>query len=149
MLTKTARMDRPRQANQTAPLITTARQNHFLELLSTSGLWKQSCEQLQLNPATPWLWGNKSERFKKRLDEARVAGEKVLLNEYESQMHARILAGKDDPGSTNLTMFRVKRLDPAYRDNAVVNVNAVGPVAIQFNLNQSLPQARDEAEPQA
>lgn len=137
-------IERPRHANQTPPAVTKLRQNDFLQLLSLTGQFRQSCLKLGIENAMPYKWAKQSEAFRKRLDEARAAGEKVLLDRYEEIIDQRVETGQIDPQSAVLTMFRTKRLDPRYRDNAVVNVNAVGPVAIQFNLSPSTPNDTKE-----
>ena len=132
---------RPKQTNQYPPLITRTKQDQFIQLITTTGRWKASCAALNIEISTPYQWASKSREYRKRLDAAKESGEQVQLKEYEEQLHARIMRGQDDPQSAVLTMFRVKRLDPAYRDNAVVQVNTVGPVAIQLNFGQVVTHA--------
>lgn len=141
-------IEKPKHRNQTLPTVTKANQAKFLALLSTTGEFRQSCKLLHIDYSTPYQWAVRSELFAKRLELARAAGEKVLLDRYEEQIDQRVFVGQSDPQSAVLTMFRTKRLDPRYRDNAVVNVNAVGPVAIQFNLSASAQptQAGEQAE---
>jgi hypothetical protein len=98
------------------------------------------CKELGIDPSMPYTWATKSESFAKRLEEAKAKGEKVVLDWYEQTADARAAAGKDDPGSTNLTMFRMKRLDPRYRDNAQINVLATGPIALYSALDEQRPQ---------
>lgn len=57
----------------------------------------------------------------------------------EDTFAERVKAGKDDPQSAVIGMFLAKKHDPSYRDNANVNVQLAGPVAIQFNLTNSTP----------
>jgi hypothetical protein len=91
--------------------------------------------------------------FAKKFEAAKEAGNKVLLSRYETNMDAVLMP--ETPMNTddfarlqNSRFFRMKRLDPQYRDNAVVQVNAVGPVAIQLNFGAStqLTQAAEQAE---
>ena len=140
--------ERPRHANQTPPALTRKRQDDFLKLFATTGKLKQSCAALDLNINTPYLWALRSELFAKRLEEAKIQGEQVLLADYEDKIDQRAMEGKDDPQSAVLTMFRVKRLDPRYRDNAPTQVNLTGPVSIQLNIGASVQaiQATDKAE---
>ena len=140
-------VERPRQPNQTPPAVTRLRQQQFLDLLSSTGNSKQSCLQLGLHPQSPYVWALKSEVFAKRFEQAKELGEKVLLAEYEDKIDQRAMEGKDDPQSAVLTMFRVKRLDPRYRDNAPTNVNIAGPVSIQLNIGASVQAI--QAEPKA
>ena len=70
------------------------------------------------------------------MQEAKAEGEKVMLERLEREIDKRALAGKTDPGSPNLLMFRTKRLDPRYRDNATVQVIAAGPLAISIGREE-------------
>lgn len=135
---------KPRHANQTPPSITRANQNKFLELLALTGEFRPSCDAIGISYNSPYQWAIKSDAFAKRLDAARAAGEKVLLDRYEEQIDKRVFMGSADPQSAVLTMFRTKRLDPRYRDNAVLEINAKGPVAVQLNFG-ALPQVTHAA----
>lgn len=119
------------------------RQDAFLKKLSETGSVTQSAAAADINLCTPYHWCEMDLGFKAAMESARSIGEKTILALLETEIQRRALAGKEDPGSPNLLMFRTKRLDPAYRDNAVVNVNAVGPVAIQFNLNTPVQTEQD------
>lgn len=134
---------KPRHANQTPVRVTLANQKKFLELLANSGEFRKCCQSVGVDYTTPYQWAYKSEQFAKRLEEARAKGEKVLLDRIEEQIDKRVFVGADDPQSAVLTMFRTKRLDPRYRDNAVTNVNVVGPAAIQFNIGVD-PQSNQQ-----
>lgn len=141
-------LDKPRHANQTPPALTKQRQDQFLRMLSQTGQLRATCTALALDTSTPYNWASRSERFAKRFEDAKAAGEKVLLDAYEEKVDERAFTGQSDPQSAVLTMFRMKRLDPRYRDNAVVQVNASGPVAMQLNFNAPMqtPQAETQAE---
>lgn len=119
------------------------RQEAFLSKLSQTGSVTQSAAYAGVNLCTPYQWCEVDLDFKEAMESARAIGEKTLLATLEEEIQRRALAGKDDPGSPNLLMFRTKRLDPAYRENAIVSVNAVGPVAIQLNFGTPLPTQRD------
>lgn len=119
------------------------RQEAFLKKLSETGSVTQSADAADINLCTPYHWCEMDLDFKAAMESARAIGEKTVLALLEEEIQRRALAGKEDPGSPNLLMFRTKRLDPAYRENAVVNVNAVGPVAIQFNLSTPLQTEQD------
>jgi hypothetical protein len=151
MATNTALTERPRHANQTPPALSRRKQQAFLQHLTTTGRLSQSCTVAQCSTAQPYEWAKRSVVFAKAFEEAKIAGEKVLLAAYEHDMDMTLLPEQpmniDDFARTqNSRFFRMKRLDPAYRDNAVVNVNAVGPVAIQFNLNTSMQPTQAAAQ---
>ena len=141
-------LDKPRQANQNPPAVTKLKQQKFLEQLSQTGEFRKACQAVEIDYTTPYQWAYKGEHFAKRLEEARTRGEKVLLDRVEEQIDSRVFAGKDDPQSAVLTMFRTKRLDPRYRDNAPTQVNLTGPVSIQLNIGASVQaiQALGKAE---
>ena len=139
----------PRHPNQTPPALTKKRQTLFLHLLAETGRIKQTCHSLGLDPATPYIWGYKSEQFSKKFALAKAQGEKVLLDTLEDQIDSRIMVGQRDPQSAVLTMFRTKRLDPRYRDNVAVNVQINGPQALVFEVPiapivQSIPSDQSE-----
>lgn len=93
-----------------------------------------SCERVGIAVRTPYDWAERSPEFAEEMKKARDIGDKVMLGTLEKEIGKRALAGHKDPGSTNLLMFRTKRLDPAYRDNAQVNIATLGPAAIMFAL---------------
>ena len=115
------------------------RQEAFLSKLSQTGSVTQSAAYAGVNLCTPYNWCEVDQDFQRAMESARAVGEKVILAKLEEEIQRRALSGKEDPGSANLLMFRTKRLDPAYRENAVVSVSAVGPVAIQLNFGTPLP----------
>lgn len=119
------------------------RQEAFLGKLTETGSVTQSAAHAGVNLCTPYQWCEVDQDFKQAMESARALGEKTVLACLEEEIQRRALAGKEDSWSANLLMFRTKRLDPSYRDNAQVNVNAVGPVAIQFNLHVPQNPERD------
>jgi hypothetical protein len=130
----------PRHPNQIPPEVTRRKQRDFLVTLASTGRHTYSCKLVGIDLSTPFNWASKSEHFAKRFEEARAEGEKVLLAAYETQVDRRAFEGKTDPQSAVLTMFRMKKLDPRYRDNATVQIALVGPPAIALDLNVERPQ---------
>ena len=118
----------------------------FLNALRETGDHQQACELAGIATCTPRQWARRSKEFAEEFRFAREQGDTVLLSVLEAEIKKRALAGPSDPGSSNLLMFRTKRLDPAYRENAAVNVNAIGPVAIQLNF--TVPASGTEALPE-
>lgn len=129
-------MEAVKRVNHNPPERTKANQRAFLEALSKCGNKKRACLEVGIDDSSPYMWANRSERFAEKMAEAQLKGEKVQLDEYEQLLHKRISAGTRDPHSAVLTMFRMKRLDPRYRDNATMNVVAAGPVAIMMGMEQ-------------
>ena len=136
-----------RQPNQTPPELTRQRQQQFLQLLASTGNIKKCCELLEINAQSPYQWASRSDTFSKKFEQAKEMGERVLLDEYEDIVDRRVNAYHLDQQSAVLTMFRMKRLDPRYRDNAPTNVNIAGPVSIQLNIGASVQAI--QAEPKA
>lgn len=131
---------KPRHPNQTPPAVTRRRQRAFLAALRMDGNITRAAAHHGLHPTQPHHWASKSESFAKKMREAKAKGEQALLERYERLIDSRSFAGKDDPASALLTMFRTKRLDPRYRDNATpITLTATGPVAISFGVDQSAP----------
>jgi hypothetical protein len=131
--------------NQYPASLTKQKQRDFLDALSQTGRHVQSCAVAGIVQSVPYQWASSNKEFAKRFEAAKAKGEKVLLDSYEDLIDNRTAKGQSDPQSAVLTMFRTKRLDPRYRDNAVVQVNAVGPVAIQLNFGGSGVQPLDSS----
>ena len=141
----------PRSRNQYNPAVTRAKQQAYLTHLAATGRHGLSCQAAGINDCQPFNWGTNSAQFKKNHEAAKLKGQAVLLAQYEATLDAHVLdnTDKDDINKSQiLRMFRMKKLDPSYRDNAVPTVNMVGPVAIQFNLAlPQTPQADEQADP--
>lgn len=130
-------MSKVKRPNQYPPALTRANQKRFLEaLVACGGNAKRACGLIGIAETRPWHWAQSSAEFSKKMQSARALGEKALLAEYEDRVDKRSEAGKDDPQSAVLTMFRMKRLDPAYRDNAQVNIATQGPALLVFEVLQ-------------
>ncbi len=121
--------------NGTLPSATAAKKRALLERLAEHGSLARAAEEAGVSIRTTRWWRQRSPAFADRYDEALAHGEAVQLAEYERLMEQRIRAGAKDQQSAILCMFRVKRLDGRYRDNANVNVLAQGPVAISLGLD--------------
>ncbi|THJ19197.1 MAG: hypothetical protein CAF45_016320 [Nitrospira sp. CG24E] len=115
------------------------RQETFLKKLSETGSVTRSAAFAGVNLCTPYHWCEVDQDFRVAMESARSIGEHVSLATLEAEIQRRALAGKEDPGSTNLLMFRTKRLDPRYRDNVAVNVLVQGPQALVFEVPATLP----------
>lgn len=138
-----------RHANQTPLAQTQQQQRLFLAALAHSGTIKAAAHVAEIKSLNQvYAWASASVVFAKSFDIARNKGEKALLLKYEEHLDATLLPEQgmpiEDFSRTQISrMFRMKRLDPRYRDNApAVTVN-VGPVAIQFAMQV---QVTDEAE---
>ena len=121
------------------------RQETFLKKLSETGSVTQSAAFAGVNLCTPYHWCDVDPAFREAMESARSIGEHVALATLETEIQRRALAGKEDPGSTNLLMFRTKRLDPRYRDNVAVNVQVNGPQALVFEVPATLPATETSA----
>ena len=127
-------MKHTRHPNQVSPAMTLARQRQFLELLAQTGRVKQTCDELGMSLYTPYAWAQRSERFAKNFEAVKQKAERVLLAQYEGTLDDVVLQAKDIVDFykvQNSRFFRMKRLDPLYRDNAQVAIIS-GPVQITF-----------------
>lgn len=104
-------------------------QQRFLEAFAASGSVGQACLDTATPAGTVDSWASRdTHSFKKRKAEAA----RIALGHYEREIQRRAIEGVDHPViyqgvitdtykqySDNLLMFRVKRLDPEYRDTGV------------------------------
>lgn len=142
---------KPKHRNQHPPAVTKAKQRIFLVTLRDTGSISTAIKAAHIDPSAPHYWALANAQFSKALQAAREFGEKVLLDRYESSLDTTVLdhdTFDEVVRSQVLRMFRMKRLDPRYRDNAVLAINATGPVAMQLNFNASpqITQANTQAE---
>ena len=143
--------DKPKHRNQHPPAVTKAKQRLFLNTLRQTGSIADSCRAANVDSSAPHYWASASTHFAKAFSESRAFGEKVLLDTYESTLDDTVLGHPDFDSvvrSQILRMFRMKRLDPRYRDNTVIAINNTGPVAMQLNFNASpqITQADTQAD---
>jgi transposase-like protein len=115
-------------------------QKTFLAALSQTGTIGAAAQLCGIDPHTPSRWIRKYPKFKEEFDTIKEHAERyVVADAIEAEFDRRALAGKEDGQSAIIGMFRLKRINPAYRDNAQMNVTVHGPVAIQFNLLTPAP----------
>lgn len=134
-----------RSKNQHPPAVTREKQKQFLLNLARSGQHAKSCALAGISINVPWLWADKSDVFAKKFQLAKEAGEKVLLAAYEQDLDAVVAEPACLPYTSNLRMFRMKRLDPRYRDSqAAVQVN-VGPAAIVLGVEDEPPKQIEQS----
>ncbi len=121
------------------------RQKAFLAALEQLGTYGKAAKLTGIEYHTVSRWIRKYPKFKVLAEEAKTHAQKtIILDSIEGNFYDRVMEGKTDGQSAIIGMFLAKRIDPAYRDNAVVQVNASGPVAMQFNFATPLastPQA--------
>ena len=132
--------------NATPLALTRAKQQTYLQQFSLTGSHAKACTAAQIDLSTPKQWSYKSELFQKAWDRARELGEAVVLSRYETSMDAVCLENPEvqqNPETyakiQNSMFFRMKRLDPRYRDNAP-QVNIVtGALSIVSTLDDQRP----------
>ena len=103
----------------------------YLQTLEETGDEEKACLAAQITLRTVQRWDKISETFSKKRQESKQLAELVLLAKLEA-MGDRTLLEKCDriddfAKLQNYRMFRVKRLDPRYRDNSTMNVLIAGP----------------------
>lgn len=110
--------------------VLTDRQVAFLEALSGCGSVVEAARQVGLAPRTPRRWARDDDAFAEVMQKAHEVGLLVRLDALEQEADRRAKEGVDMPVyqggkligtrrqySDLLLIFRMKRLDPAYRDN--------------------------------
>ncbi len=117
------------------PVERRAKQRLFLAALRRTGLKLLAAKTAGVHPSTPFAWAARDDRFAEKAAEAQALGSGVRLARLEREVHRRALAGTKDQGSILALMFETKRHDPAYRENAGVQVLAQGPVMISLSLD--------------
>jgi hypothetical protein len=125
------------------------RQKSFLAALEHVGTYGKAAKLIGIEYHTVSRWIKKSSKFKQLAEDAKSHAQKtIILDSIEGNFYDRVMEGKTDGQSAIIGMFLAKRIDPAYRDNAIVNVQAHGPVAIQLNFGASpqLTKATEQAE---
>lgn len=126
--------------NQYHPIATRALQKAALAALEQHGTIVDAARAIGVDPHTISRWC-KSETYKAKVLAAQEFADRFhTLDQIKSNFKQRALAGKEDGQSAIIGMFLAKRIDPAYRDNAIVQVNAVGPSMIQMNFTAPTPQ---------
>ena len=124
-------------------------QKLFLATLSQTGTIIGACRLLGIDNHTPGRWLRKYPKFKEEFDLVKSHAEKyVIKDKIEHEFYNRALAGKEDGQSAIIGMFTLKRIDPAYRENAQVNLQVTGPVAVQFNVSQPANPSITQGEPE-
>lgn len=114
-----------------------------LAAIEEHGTLVAAARSLGIDPHTISRWCKKDPEYAAKVAEAKAfSGKYHILDKIEQEFSSRALAGKDDPQSAVIGMFLAKKHDPSYRENAQLQVNVHGPVAIQFNLSQAPLEAK-------
>ncbi len=113
-----------------SPQARRAAQRVYLATLRRTGLKLTAAKKAGVHPSTPFEWAARDERFAEKVAEAQAIGHGTRLARLEAEVHRRARAGTADGASALLLMFETKRHEPAYRDNARLDVYAQGPVSI-------------------
>ncbi len=121
------------------------RQRALLHALAQCGTYRAAARMVGIDNHTVSRWIKKYPKFKELAAQAKEHAEQyVVADAIEENFYQRAIAGKSDQQSAVIGMFTLKKINNSYRDNAVVQVNASGPVAMQFNFATPLastPQA--------
>lgn len=136
--------------NQYHPIATKAMQKAALAAIEEHGTLVAAARVLGIDPHTISRWCKKSDAYRDKVREAQAFSEEYhTLDKIKASFNERAIAGKEDGQSAIIGMFLAKKIDPRYRENAGVQINATGPVAVQLNFNASpqLTQADTHAEP--
>lgn len=120
------------------------RQKAFLVALSQCATYSKACKMIGIDNHTVSRWIKKYPKFKELAAQAKAHAEQyVVLDRIEENFYERAVAGKADGSSALIGMFISKKINPQYRDNAVVSVTSHGPTAIQLNFGL-VPSKQEE-----
>jgi len=91
---------------------------------------------------TIFRWRSHNPSFSKKYDESLRIGELNIEDQLAGKMDSEALSRPFDKVTGVLSMFRMKKLNPMYKDTQQVNVNIAGPAALEFLVNEkpSSPQ---------
>ncbi len=124
--------------NQYHPIATKAMQKAALAAIEEHGTLVAAAKVLGIDPHTISRWCKKSDAYRDKVREAQAFSDHYhTLDAIKANFKDRALAGKEDGQSAIIGMFLAKKIDPTYRDNAVLAINAQGPVAVQLNFGAS------------
>ena len=107
----------------------------FLVAFAQRGIVSEAAEASKVHRTTHYEWLKTDPDYAEAFEVAK----KQYIEKLEAELDKRALAGKQDPHSHILLMFRLKKLDPRYRDGAHIQVNQNQ--AIQVN-NMTLEERR-------
>lgn len=110
-------------------LVDADKQLVFLEALSGCGSVPEAARVVGISPRSPHRWARDDEAFAELMTKARELGLRVRLDTLEHEADRRAVEGVEKPiyqggrlvgtrrdFSDLMLIFRLKRLDPAYRD---------------------------------
>lgn len=107
-----------------SPRVRKTQQQIFLQTLEETGNQLEACQRAGIAIRTVQYWAVKDDAFSQKRDEAQQIGDLVTRMRYEHKLDRDCLSTTQfDKVTAILAMFRMKRLDPRYRDNTQVNVS--------------------------
>lgn len=119
----------------------------FLEAVEAGNDLHASCKIAGIAYVTQWLHRKNHPDFAKRFDEAYEAGRANMLAAMEAEADRRGITGTLKPVfqggkkvgaireySDTLLIFRMKKLDPSYRDRATAEINNSGGGQIHVHI---------------
>jgi hypothetical protein len=130
----------------------------FLAHLAHSGLIARACEATGIGETVPYAWVRDHPEFAEQMAEARKQGDAVALARMEMEADRRAVDGiprniyhkgtviaQERNYDSILLMFRMKYLNPAYREHAdsVVQTGSVTIQVASFTAPQPPPQVAD------
>jgi len=90
----------------------------FVKAFARSANVTQSAKASEIDRTTFYRWLKEDSDFAEQVQYAK----EDFIESLEKQLDARIKMGAKDPHSHILLMFRLKKLDPSYREGAQVNI---------------------------
>ena len=130
--------------------ISEARWAKFLAAIEHGLDIHRACRVSGVGYVVQWKERKRNPEFAKRFDEAYDLGRAAVLSIMEAEADRRGIKGTTKPVyqggrrvgsvqeySDSLLMFRMKKLDPSYRDKTAPEINNSGGGAIHVHITQS------------
>ena len=111
----------------------------YLNALARCGNSRTACKLSGVGYRSIFRWRKQDELFADYEEQAKAIGSEVYKDELESLLDQRI---RDDTRKTSdiLLMFKLKQLDPSYRDNQSRFDRKVGEITVVLNIPPRVPR---------
>jgi len=111
----------------------------YLNALAKCGNSHKACKLSGVGYRSIFRWRKQDELFAGYEQKAKAIGIEVYKDELECLLEERI---RDDTRKTSdiLLMFKLKQLDPSYRDNVHRNEQQVGEIKVTLHIPPRIPR---------
>jgi hypothetical protein len=114
----------------------------YLHALVKCGNSREACKLSGVGYRSIFRWRKQDGLFADYEEKAKAIGMECYKDELESLLDQRI---RDDTRKTSdiLLMFKLKQLDPSYRDNQARFERTVGEITVVLNIPPRIPRPPD------